>query len=289
MTGHNTMSQNLPDMNLPDDWWRYAAVSKDLADWFSRHLLGLLLEVEVGDKTHCRVYTGFLLDYQEYLWWVTAGHVIERVGEISSNPHMKIRRMRWLDGYEVPGAESIPVDDRDLQTFSALDRGLDVGMALIPTLDAMNIVSNNRVRIMTEQAWKNIHLARPEGYYILGYPKEWVEVVETPLSGNRMRFSLRADLACLPVRRIEHRGPHRTKEFWNDPDAFYGEILPFVDAQVYQPNDIVGVSGGPLLSIERTSDGHLLYRLFGIQRSWDRDERLIRAEPIHRFVDLISE
>jgi hypothetical protein len=89
------------------------------------------------------------------------------------------------------------------------------------------------------------------------------------------------------VRQIEYRAnAHTTKAFWNDPEAFYGQILPFVEGSKYQPASLQGMSGGPLFSLERDPSDRIRYRLFGIQRSEDRDERLIRVEPIHRCLGL---
>ena len=73
-----TAAKSTADLGLPDDWWQYMSASQGLAQWFGRHLLGLLVEIDSHGTTHCGVFSGFLLDHLEYLWWVTAGHVIER-------------------------------------------------------------------------------------------------------------------------------------------------------------------------------------------------------------------
>jgi hypothetical protein len=278
------------EMDLPDDWWRYTSTCQILSDWFIHHLLGLFLSLldERGRIRH-GVLTGFLLYHQDILLWITAGHVIDSINAILSNPHIKVLRMRWLDGCEIPGAESVPVHNRNLKTFSTLkSKEIDFGVAAITGLDAENILRNDRVQTMTEQVWKNLHLAQPEGYYVLGFPEEWVEIQEDRLPDNIILGSAQANLACLPVRRIDYRGPSRTKEFWNDPGAFYGQILPFVDEPGYQPQNIEGMSGGPVFAIERDSGG-IRYRLFGIQRSQDKDERLIRVEPIQRIIAIMEE
>ena len=276
-------------MDLPDEWWRYASTCRVLSGWFIRHLLGLFLSVEERGQIRHGVLTGFLLHYQDILLWVTAGHVINGINERLSNPNIKVLRMRWLDGCEIPGAESIPVHNRNLKMFSTLKSdGIDFGVAAITGLDAENILRNNRVQTMTEQIWKNLHLAQPEGYYVLGFPEEWFEVQEDRLPDNKILGSAQANLACLPVKRIDYRGFSHTKEFWDDPGAFYGQVLPFADEPGYQPKSITGMSGGPVFSIERTA-AEILYRLVGIQRSQDKDERLIRAEPIQRIVNIMKD
>jgi hypothetical protein len=173
--------------------------------------------------------------------------------------------------------------------FSGSEFGIDFGAIKIMGLDAQIMLNNNRTQVITELIWKDLHLAKPEGYYVLGYPQEWTDHHEVRLSDNQILNSFRANLACLPVRQIEYRGEfHTDKEFWNDPEAFYGQILPFVDESEHQPASVKGMSGGPLFSIERDPSDRIRYRLFGIQRSEDKDERLIRAEPIHKIFGLMN-
>ncbi len=271
--------------DLPNDWWQKLSTCNTLADWFGRHIVGLLFYVQAeGSKPEVRVYTGFVLYYEENLLWITAGHVVDIIRDLLSNPKIKVKIMRWLDGCEIPGAEFIPVHNRNLYMFSSSEIGVDFGAIGITGLDAENMLNNNRTQVITELIWKNLHLAKPEGYYVLGYPQEWIKHEEEQLSDNRILNLFRVNLACLPVRRIEYRGDIHTKEFWNDPEAFYGQIIPFVDEPEYQPASVGGMSGGPLFSIERDPSDRIRYRLFGIQRSEDKDEKLIRVEPMHKIL-----
>ncbi|MCI0399682.1 MAG: hypothetical protein L0332_10950 [Chloroflexi bacterium] len=275
--------------DLPDDWWRRLSTCQTLANWFGRYLVGLFFSVSLGGQPQYGVYTGFLLYHRQALLWITAGHVIDEIRGILSSPNVNITMMHWLDGYEFFGAESIPVHNRDLRMYSASSSGIDFGTIAITGLDRENMIRNERLQIMTEQGWRNLHRARPEGYYIVGYPHEWGEYRQDARSGNQIMHSFRANLACLPVSRIDYREPTRSDdEFWSDPEAFYGQILSFADGTEYQPDDIRGMSGGPLLSVERDPSNEIRYRLFGIQRSWLRDSRLIRAEPIQHIAELIN-
>lgn len=274
--------------HLPTDWWQKKSVGEILSGWFNRYLVGLYLSVETEGKVQHRLYTGFLLYHKENLMWATAGHVIDAIEKIRSDSRAKILRMRWADRYRISGAESIPVHNYGFKTFSASEFGIDFGVADISGLDRENILKNDQLEIMTQQGWKNLHLAKPEGYYILGYPQEWIEVEEKHISDNRILGSLWTNIACLPVQQIEYPGRHSGKKFWDDPEAFYGRILPFSDEAGNQPIDIIGMSGGPLLSIERDKSKQIRYRLFGIQRSWDKDTRSIRVEPIQNIINVIG-
>ena len=57
---------------------------------------------------------------------------------------------------------------------------------------------------------------------------------------------------------------------------------------VEQPEDISGMSGGPLFSILRETDSTIRYSLEGIQASWISSKRLIRAQPIDRVFNAID-
>lgn len=273
---------------MPNDWWRQHLACQTLAEWFGHHLVGLFFSVQANGSKQEGVYTGLVLYYEKNLLWITAGHVVDEIHKVLSNPEIDVQIMRWLDGCEIPGAESIPVHNRNLEMFSGLEFGIDFGVVKITGLDANNMLNNNRTQVITEEFWKTPH-SKPEGYYVLGFPKEWAEHHETRFPDNQIFNSFLANLACLPVQQIGYRGDfHPNKEFWNDPDAFYGQILPFVDGVEDQPASLKGMSGGPLFSIERDPSDRIGYRLFGIQRSEDKDERLIRAEPIHKILGLIN-
>jgi hypothetical protein len=89
---------------------------------------------------------------------------------------------------------------------------------------------------------------------------------------------------CLPIERIPSDSSELSVLPGLAPGKFYGRILPFPDAIDAQPENIVGMSGGPLFSIHRNhrnQDGKTIgYHLVGIQRSWYKGERIIVAEPI---------
>ncbi|TKJ29436.1 MAG: hypothetical protein CEE40_08490 [Chloroflexi bacterium B3_Chlor] len=276
-------------MTLPDDWWRRLDVARRLSEWFSRHLLCLFVSYETGARSFLKVYTGFLLYYLDCLFWVTAGHVIDQLSELLSSGQVEVERMRWLDGCEIPGAEAVVVHNRELLRFSAFSQGLDFGLVAILGLDAENIIKGGRAEPMTEQIWRNLDVARPDGYYLLGYPDPWIEHGRKRVSNSQVRRYVRAPLSCLPLSPIGFRSVDPEHEFWDDPEGFYGKILPFVEGEACQPESIVGMSGGPVLSVERDSDLQIRYRLFGIQSKWWGSKRLTCAVPIEKVVGFMEE
>lgn len=273
-------------LKLPDDWWRTLHTIDVLINWFRRYLIGLFIEVQSGNQIQQAMFSGFLLKYRGYLLWVTAGHVIDELINLLEDDIFTFRTMHWADNFSVEGAESIPMHKRDLQnvsvSFTQLD--IDFGFVFLMGLDRENLLRNDKTNIMDSIGWKNLHAANPEGYYILGYPREWTKYEGRIEQNKRMLNTFEAMPACLPISRISYTPSHNQTPFWSDPDAFYGRIESFSDGSPHPLSDINGMSGGPLLSIERTESGEMRYRLVGIQRSWDQDEQIIRAEPIQRVV-----
>jgi hypothetical protein len=279
-------SQNL--MDLTSDWWRSIAACEGMVRWFRRHLLGLWIRAEVQGVEESVFFTGFLLDYQGVLLWITAGHIIDRIVEIRSNPDIEMSNIRWVDQCDTPGAESIPITEA--VCYSATRIGIDFGAIRIQSLEAENIRACDRNTPMREITWMGLERARPEGYYIVGCPREGFETAEGILSNGRRWGVAEAKFACLPVERIEYKDRCQLRgsaQWWNKPDSFFGQIRPFTDAAIKQPEDIDWMSGSPVFSIEREPEG-VRYRLVGVQSSWVKSARQIRAEPIHTIVPLID-
>ena len=155
-------------LEMSEDWWRRSSTCEILLDLFSRHLLGLLIVATVNGETRATAYSGFLVYYQQQLFWFTAGHVLTEFKRVIAHPEIEIQGMRWLDSCEIEGAESIPVHNRDLDMFHMPEDVLDLGIVRITGLDRANLLRNERIYPLESQIWKNLHLGDPEGYYILG-------------------------------------------------------------------------------------------------------------------------
>jgi len=272
---------------IPDDWWRLLDASRILTEWFKRHLLALFISVRVGEEIRYAVYSGFMLQFNQKLLWITVGHVIEELNDILLNHRDDILQMRWLDNCPIPGAETFHVHNRDLKLFWSNE--IDFGFVHITGLDEANIRNNKQVQILSEQGWRNIHRARPEGFYIIGYPKEWMQIKLPDGKGQTMGTAT-INLSCLPIQRVPFK--HHGGSFWKDPEGFYGKIMPFKDHESAQPSSPVGMSGAPVISLERDLDENgemrIRYYLFGIQRSWNEIDT-IRAEPIEKVARIMEQ
>jgi hypothetical protein len=285
------MMTKTPEEMLRDllpDWWQQARTVEELFKWFKTFLIGLLVGGQAGEKFQYFMYTGFLLEYNGKVLWLTAGHVIDNLSQALSSPNFSLSVMRWIDDFDVPGAEAIPVNHSQLKMKSWTSDGLDLGAIIIPFLESQNLLANNNVSIMEERVWKNLMQGSPEGYYVIGFPRTWNELNEKPIEGNKILRSIKADLACLPIKNIKPPINMEDDSFWKKQEAFFGELLPFPDAPNLKVENIEGMSGGPILSIERTEDHKIAIRLVGIQSSWKPTLGIVRAEPIEAIVDVLS-
>jgi len=268
------------------DWWRYTIVSRRLTEWLNRHLLALMTTRTINGKSTTEFHTGFLVHHMDLLLWVTAGHVIDRLVEMRENQSIRVDRARWADWRPAfEGAESVPVDFTTLIMLSATSEGVDFGVAVIRGLEADALLRNTNLQIMDERIWKSLDAARPDGYYLIGYPDEWNRIIERTTTGGLERGAA-ADAACIPIQPIEYRGFDPYNRFWDIPDLFYGQMVPFVDQPEPILQNIVGMSGGPILSLETDVESRIIYRLFGVQRAAYGE--YISAEPMRRILPLIG-
>jgi len=272
---------------LPSDWWQSVTSADALRDWFRRNIVGLLLAGFIDSQFQYSVYTGFLLRYKEHVLWLTAGHITEEIATALASNSFKLTKFCWLDDYHVSGANAVIVHRKDMHMRSWKDDGLDFGIIVPSILDAGNLFSNPDVEVVDETIWRNLAQANPEGYYAIGYPRPWTKHSSRRVSTKKMLHSVEVNLAILPLREITPPEKLSENESWSNEEAFYGKILPYTDYPEFEVDEIKGMSGGPILSVERDPDGRIRYRLVGIIQSWYRSESIVRAEPISKISQAI--
>lgn len=280
------MTEQNPELQLPDfppNWWQNANIIEVLVKQFRKHILCLLVGGHANDEYQYYAYTGFLLDTGDKLLWLSAGHVIKNINDALVSPNFQVTTMAWLDDADFSGAKSISVSRGRLKMKHWLENGLDFGAIIVPFLDAQMLRANPKVLSVREAIWRNLSNANPEGYYLIGFPRSRNAHQEESAPNNKTLHSLVADLLIVPVEPIARPILGDVESSWNTADGFYGQILPFLDWPDFQLGDIKGMSGGPIFSIERTSDMQFVYRLVGIQSEWFSPTGQIRAEPIERI------
>lgn len=64
--------------------------------------------------------------------------------------------------------------------------------------------------------------------------------------------------------------------------------MPYIDDPDFDVQTIAGMSGGPVLAVERTENGQLAYRLAGLVSTWRGSDQQIQIVPIHLIVSAIE-
>jgi hypothetical protein len=275
--------------NLPDGWWKNPELALNLAHWFQRHLLGL--QVVIRDRRSgselMELYTGFIVEHRGVPTWFTAGHNLLQIRELLSNKECSVIAARWCDNH--PGlaeVRSIPIDLEGLPMKHLLEHVADVGFAWPASeLEAEAWKANPDYHPLTSETWMNIENAHPEGYYVVGYPSQSrVELRSETVTEKELTF--RVNPVCVPIVELLEPNPSREPNtFWAKEHCLFGRV----ELGSTGLTSIKGLSGGPVLSIERTPEGGLKYRLYGIQSSWLPDSKIVRVEPIGLFVHVLDE
>lgn len=159
-------------LQLPSDWWQTYNASSTLVQWFKKHIVPLLVAGYVGGEFQFSVSTGLLLNHNNTIIWLTAGHVIDELLKILESSDFKLSKMAWLDNYEVSNVENVPLHRTNILMKSWHNEGLDVGVLKPSILDVGTILKNkNNVKPIDAQIWKILSQAKVEGYYAIGYPR----------------------------------------------------------------------------------------------------------------------
>ena len=284
-----TDKENNVKNRLPTDWWKQQECAFALSGWFEKHIIALQVMYTINGKRRMCLFTGFLLFYQECHMWITAGHVLDELNKIIDSDDYNVHTVAWADNYQNSEAGSIFIDYGRLHKCVLRDEGLDLGIVIFGPLDLKAILSNSENKWFESNIWKNNHLAKPDGFYLVGYPVEMTAFEDMSEPNGPYDCRLNAYLVSNPVERIDPKEyPHTQSDFWNRAGCFYGKVLPIAKNDNQNLQSIEGMSGGPILSLEHTTEGDIKYRLFAIQSSWLPNCRILCGTPIDRVVQLID-
>lgn len=274
--------------NFPDDWWQNQGTSEAFSKLFKKLTLPLLLAGSVDGNIQYNVYSGFLLELDQNLVWISAGHVIEDIICNIRSPSFQVIKMAWMDSYDKENAEFVTLHRKNIPMKSWKSLGYDVGIIIPSLLDVGNLYKNENAIFINPIIWKNVDKARPEGFYAIGYPKTlWNH--STSQIQNKILHTINSQIICLPLKQIQPPSELKRNPGWSNPDSFFGELIPYVDNPEFQFEEAKGMSGGLILSVERDTDGQIRYRLFGIIQSFAESQYIFRAEPIQKLTKMIKD
>jgi len=264
-------------------WW----IKSSASHYFRKKLLKYFVQLYISYKLDNEVYrhtcTGILVEINGKLLWISAGHVIESIVEYYKNS--SIIGLRWIDRWETQGAETLPFQKRkNICFYSGIPQKADYGAILLSVLEAEHFRRNKNLKILIMKVVSaNRPIVEPDGFILAGFPWETANIEHKPVSSRKEWVSLSSDLVCLPVIKKPWEEISYHKKNWNDDAAFYGQILAYSDREDLQPDELIGMSGGPVFSFYRDQD-ILNIELEGIFDSYLKKSRQIRAEPTARML-----
>ena len=268
------------ERNIPTAWWKMRVTCDHLMAEFRTRLLGLMIVFQEDVEQQPLMYSGIPVSIESQLFWLTSAHVINEIRGIYATRQSEIAALRWWDNSEIPGAETVPFHETELSDFVFDEDELDVGFVKISKWDATNILAAGDLKPFPLFDTQYSSRFNPTGYYLMGWAGEDVVYRSSDPSVS-------TSLTCLPVEQVDFEGRNRTGEFWSDPDAFYGQIVPYAGEPELPPLNVHGMSGGPILAVRVDKNGQIFYRLTGIQRSWDSQKMIVRAEPVEKIFEAI--
>jgi hypothetical protein len=273
--------------NISNDWWKRPKEIELLFSEFKKPIIGLLISHSSVILSKYNFYTGFLIEYEDHLLWITAGHVIDEIEIILAN-EKETPIMRWFDGYPDINAASIPINFHKIRMNSWISSGLDAGVIDIAPLEREALLINKLIKPMNNKTCMRSEGVTPEGYFIVGFPRIFNIYNEKPAQGNKTLKSLQADYACIPLEKLEFPNDDPNTEFFDKPDSFYGQLIDKQLDPLSFVKDIQFMSGSPIFSIHRAEDERVKCRLVGILKKWLPETRRICAEPIDQVIQELN-
>jgi len=193
----------------------------------------------------------------------------------------------WVDNHKVDAARSVPVVDLGALLDTQLkSSSRDVGVLRPASHEERLFRANPDYHPLNEAAWQGRAGVTPEGLYVVGYPDEWRLDTQTE-TAETYDLLFTASIASLPI--VERLGPDHDKgDFWGHENCIYGRVALPEGSPGPALNNITGMSGGPVLSVEWVSGKGVKYYVFGVQSTWLPESHIVRAEPIESVVELID-
>jgi hypothetical protein len=231
---------------------------------FQRHFVAL--RVSVSKKAAAEMndtYSAFVLSVCDDWYLVTAGHCLDKITKaIAQGFEVKADLFDGL-GTNAKFKTSIPFDYRGAEPTSLDEFGADYGVLRLSYLYRKQLEANGVVPI-DENGW----LLRPSNYAPLAYLLLGIPDELTQQSGAVMRYWCSVN----PIEELPDR-----PDYIDEPSVptFYGRILLQDDV-----NSIVGMSGGPIFSMQYSDDGKLKYWLHALQSGWWSTEHVVGAPLI---------
>lgn len=226
------------------------------------------------------VLTGFFLNYNDEVYWITAGHVAESLHKLH---HEHPERIVHSSFCQFP-ANNFLIND-DSHTFIYInDEHVDIGFFKLRPLYAAMIKADPKTTLIDARIWMPSSTSESNCDYwlLVGTPHSWCKFEVTSELQGKFKSKLGIPNVVVPVEPIDDLGASANcpgSEFWGYDTCLYGHVGNAVGPQEQSLNDIGGMSGGLLLAATLEDDG-VRYQAIGLQSAWLPNSRIIKANRI---------
>jgi hypothetical protein len=267
----------------------------DLVAYMGRHLVALTCRYELLNEDGTvrdrgvAVYSGFVLDLEGMIFWVTAGHCLKDDLDANiSSGKIRITGGSFMDGFGYQATHFQPIPYRyeigNGWYVESAEHGFDFAIILLDDLIVKAFAANKVIAISREN-WVHQPRLNFDFYRILGIPKDQV-FVDTKANGN-VTMNARPVMIAINKISIDEVGePPANSGAPPSADWFIGRIDPECGI-----SDIAGMSGGPIFGFRKVENELPTYHVVALQsRWWDKSRTIfgcslpLFAEEVHRQV-----
>lgn len=242
-----------------------------------RHLVAVGVSYRlVSDKedevSRFVIFAGAAIDVRGIPFIITAGHNIEQINELYSNPEYIVDNCVLIDTFGVGMIDdhTIPfeyksslsnyIDDRDL--------GLDFGVILLNG-NAARLLSANGIVPLDENAWKMGSDVKAEHHFVLGFPEQYT-TTEVRRGEN--------PIVSPTLVRIRHIGVEHSEAV--KPYPRFVAVLDDVPLLTLR-----GMSGGPIFAFDSNKLDR--YWIVSLQSSWNPATRKVYGTSLSAIGKLL--
>jgi hypothetical protein len=259
---------------------------EDFVRFFSRHLVSLSgwyhatrPNEEESGQLQFFSYSGFIISFNGLWCLATAGHILEDLEQHLREKTIRVVRYALLDdfGPDVISHDPIPFDYGRAPKYYINNEEAGLDFALIGLGPYyQGLLQANGIVAVSHENWEKQHEVDFGKHMMIGLPQKAIEASSWKSKG-KVHFEAFVRPMTIDVEKLNEllEGIRETHY-----PRFIGKItgdLPI--------DDIIGMSGGPILGFSKESDK---YWIVAIQSSWLSASKIVLGCPIIIIADFVE-
>lgn len=241
--------------------------------------LSCLQHAPGASKPKLLIFSGFLVDVDDVWFYVTAGHILADIrAALASGSTFDVWRLSdWTAAQRFNGM-AIPYhfDPEHWIVISDQEKGLDY--AAVPMSDLFrSLMTAGGASPIGPDAW-GTHVDATDAWALVGIPSESIDYDDKTI--------IKARVVVAPLKGVEepsHVGEKAENQFY----------ATFADDPARFVKDIDGMSGGPIFSLRKSTEGAWKYSVIGVQSGWYKERAILTVCPFSSFgaalTDVVAE